>query len=332
MNIRMAGIDYSLADIDIREVFSFTTSKKAAIYEALAGYEDIFGAVIVSTCNRTELYLSCADGNSIDPFALLCKIANEDYGQYVSYRRQRSGDAVFTYLCQLACGAQSQIWGEDQIITQVKDSITLAREYQATDSLLEVMFRTAITAAKRIKTEVRFSKEGESVATKALALIEQYPRPVHDVLVIGNGEVGRLMAKTLVAAGYNPTMTMRTYRHGAADIPDGVKIIDYSSRYEYLTEYDCVISGTLSPHFTLEKNELVKLAKCPGLLIDLAVPRDIEPTVADIEGITLYDMDAIGRQAMTEKHEQQLRQISVIIEKYRGDFEKWQINREQMAI
>ncbi|MFQ9800383.1 MAG: hypothetical protein ACLR23_17300 [Clostridia bacterium] len=143
MNIRMAGIDYSMAGIDIREQFSLTKSAQREVYRSLKQDRRIFGAVLVSTCNRTELYLSCEAGYEPNPFEILCHIVGQNYEDYTLLHKMRCGDDVFWHLSQMACGAKSQIWGEDQIITQVKNSLLFARENQGTDAYLEVLFRMA---------------------------------------------------------------------------------------------------------------------------------------------------------------------------------------------
>jgi len=332
LNIIMAGIDYTMAGIDIREKFSFTKSCQQTIYECIKKNKAVLGAVIVSTCNRTEIYLSCVPGYSENPFALLCQYAGINFKDYALLHRVRAGEEVFRHLCQLACGAKSQIWGEDQIISQVKDSLAFARENQATDSYLEVLFRTAITAAKRIKTEIKFSQADNSVALKTLTVLNRQPIRPHKVLVIGNGEVGRLVAHTLVANGYAVTMTLRQYKHGQVQVPAGVAVIDYADRYRHMADFDAVVSATLSPHFTIEKDKLAGLPQVPRVMIDLAVPRDIDVSIQELANVALYDIDTIGRDTITENHTKQMAEINKIIDKYLNDFLKWKKYKELASL
>ncbi|MEG0692084.1 MAG: glutamyl-tRNA reductase [Oscillospiraceae bacterium] len=335
MNIQMAGIDYSLAGIDIREKFSFTTSCQSEIYEQIKLDENILGSVIVSTCNRTEIYLSCVEGYEINPFELVCSIINVNFSSYESLHRTREGDSLYWHLCRLACGAKSQIWGEDQIISQVKNSLVLARENNATDNILEVLFRSAITCAKKIKTKVKFSKSESTVALKTLSILKKQGQLGKKVLVIGNGEVGKLVAKTLLENGFEVTMTLRQYKYSDVELPTGAKAFDYALRYEKLNEFDILVSATLSPHYTVEKARLLKLTHYPKLMIDLAVPRDIDVAITSIKDITLYDIDTIGKDTINEDHIKQLLEIDEIIEKYHFDFIKWgsyAINKELVTI
>lgn len=331
MNIAMAGIDYSLAGIDIRQQFSFTKARQQQVLEDLRQQPGVCGAVLLATCNRTELYLSCDEGLAPDPFALLCQASGIDFAACRGLYKVRRGSACFHHLCRLSCGALSQIWGEDQIITQVKNAIAFAREHQCADSVLEVLFRSAVTAAKRIKTEIRFTKSENSVATKTLEALQRRQPAPRSVLVIGNGEVGRLVAETLVAHGFAVSMTLRQYKYSQVQVPAGVEAFDYAQRYARMPAFDAVVSATLSPHCTVEGPHFAALPRRPGLLIDLAVPRDIDPACAALPGVALLDIDTLSGDAIREDHALTLKQIDGIAEKYHQDFLKWERFRRTAA-
>jgi len=326
----MAGIDYTLAPIDIREKFSFTKSTLQAVYNDLLKNENIFGAVIVSTCNRTELYLSCEEGLYINPFELLCDAANFDYEEYSNMHVLRTGVDVIRHLCELACGVKSQIWGEDQIITQVRNAIELAREMNASDSTLEVMFRIAVTSAKKVKTTLKLSSTERSIAYSALKIIKSKEN-ISKALVIGNGEIGRLMASILIENGYDTTITLRRYRHGDNIIPLGAKTIEYVARYEKLKDCDVVISATLSPHYTLEIDKIDRI-KYPRLFIDLAVPRDIDPKIKSLDNVELYDLDSIYAGEVDKNRTEQMIQVKKIIDKYIFDYYRWYEYRKRLVL
>lgn len=325
MNLIMAGMDHSMAGIDFREKFSFTKQTQAEILTVLRGMEGIRGAVLISTCNRTELYLSIAPHMDCDPFQKLCRAAALELIPVRHHYTIRRGPEVFRHLSRLACGLESQILGEDQILTQVKDALVQARDSGATDSDLEVAFRMAITAAKKIKTVVKFSKAENSVALKTLAILNHEllsPERRH-VLVIGNGEVGRLVAKTLVERGFLVSMTLRQYKYRSNEVPEGVRALDYAERYQALRAFDAVVSATSSPHYTLTYEALKALEALPSLMIDLAVPRDIELEIGCRLPVKLFDIDTIARGAVAESNQNQFRQSEAIIRKYYGDLLKW---------
>lgn len=330
----MAGIDHSLAGVDIRQRFSFPKSRQLQLLEALKGSPHVLGAALLATCNRTEVYLSCQEGFFPDPFALLCQAADIDFASCQGLYHVCRGDECFRRLCLLSCGALSQIWGEDQILSQVKTAALTAREQRTADGVLEVLFRTAVTAAKRIKTEVRFVRSGNSAATETLkALKRQAPLP-QNVLVVGNGEMGRLTAETLLAQGFSVSMTLRQYKRGQIQIPAGAQAFDYALRYQYMPQFDAVVSATSSPHYTIEAGPFLQLEKKPSLLIDLASPRDIDPACALPGQVALLDIDTLSQSAgddMRQAREQALAQAEPIVEKYRQDFLKWERFRRQAA-
>lgn len=330
MNIVMAGIDYSLAEIDLREKFSLTNESLEDVYRCLKGDPSVLGAVIISTCNRSEIYLSLKEQDKRDPFEILCWVLNlpEEYCGKAHHLRR--GMDVFRHLALLGCGAKSQIWGEDQIISQVKNSISISRNFHAADSYLEVLFRTAITAAKKIKSNIIFSHSERSVADQALDILEnESPRP-NRVMVIGNGEIGRLCALKFKEANFETWMTLRSYKHGRMEPVEGVTTIDYNERYDRMPLFDAVISATLSPHFTLEYSLFYKILKKPKLMIDLAVPRDIDPRIGTLEGIKLFDIDTMAKDKILENHAKLMEQMESYLQKYQEDFQKWYEYKESI--
>jgi len=330
----MAGIDHSMAGIDLREKFSFTKPKQEAICETLKAMEGIRGAVLLSTCNRTELYLSLDPHKECDPFQKLCKAAGLDVIPARHHYRIRKGREVFWHLCRLACGLESKILGEDQIITQVKEAAALARGCRTADSYLEVVFRTAITAAKKIKTVVKFSKAENSAALKTLAILKQEltnERPGR-VLVIGNGELGKLVAATLVQNGFEVAMTLRRYKYRDNEVPEGVDAFDYGERYLRISDFDAVVSATSSPHHTLAYEALKDQLVLPAVMIDLAVPRDIDLEIGSHRPVKLYDIDTIAEGAIEQSNQVQFQQAEDIIHKYHGDLLKWHHYKERVSV
>jgi len=294
MAIRMVGIDHNSAGIDIRGAFSFTKKLAQQTYDGLRQTAGLRGCVILSTCNRMEFWLSVDEGAAFSPLELLCERLGLNAAQYASYFTARQDKDAVEHLFRLAAGMESRIIGEDQIITQVGEALELARICYAADHVLEVLFRLAVTAAKRVKTEAAFSAADQSVIHIALQTLEQQGLSFcgKRCLVIGNGMMGRLSAQTLLDRGAEVTVTVRQYRSGIVDIPFGCKRINYTDRYSLLPDCDLVVSATSSLHFTLRAEDLAALqVSHPILLIDLAVPRDIDPAAGALPWATLYDID-----------------------------------------
>ena len=332
MNIIGAGIDYSTADIDIREKFSFTVAQKEVLYGKLKEIPQILGAVILSTCNRMELFFSCTDDMEQNPCEVICNIMGLSVGEYAPRFNQYKGDELIDHLCLLACGAKSQIFGEDQIITQVKEAVAFGRAQEATDSVLEVLFRAGITCGKKVRTNVKLTQKEVSVSHKVLEKIQENHLPIHNVMVIGNGEMGRHIAGVLVKNGFAVSMTIRQYKHRKVEVPEGVTPIDYDDKYNQMPCFDAVVSATLSPHFTIKKQGIALLENHPKYFFDLAVPRDIEKIVGELAGVQVFDIDDLASGEVYHDHTEQLAEIGQYIQKYKSDFYKWDAFRQEVSI
>lgn len=331
MNIVMSYIDYNMAGLSEREVFSCTKTQTQEIYDKLKAKPEILGCVLIATCNRTELYLSLKEGVRLNPFRQLCEAVSINYTDYAFMNKTLAGNDAVIHLCKVAAGAESQIWGDGQIARQVDDAIKGAQKAKASDAILNVLFRIGVTAGKRIKTVVDFKVNDNSTASRAVAIIKKHSE-IQDVLVIGNGMIGRLVAGLLVRNGIHATMTLRQYRHGENIVPKGVDTVNYGDRYGVIEKSDAVISATLSPHYTVFYEEIKDLSRVPGIFIDLAVPRDIDPEVEKIDHVTYYDIDHISQGERDARQEEQLKEIEKIIRKYITDFYKWYDYREKLKL
>ena len=207
----------------------------------------------------------------------------------------------------------------------------MAREHFTTDSVLEVLFRMAITAGKKIKTEVAFSRGNLSVIHQAIACLREkgYEVKGKTCMVIGNGEMGKITAQTLRENGADVTVTVRQYRSGVVNIPMGCKRINYGERMEYLPKCDLVVSATASPNYTLRRElfEGIELGH-PVILIDLAVPRDVEPALAQLSQVTLYDMDSFKMEAACEEQQESMQKAGAIVHEMMEEFYQWLDGRD----
>jgi len=298
LKLMMTGLDYKRSSLSVREKFAVT---KAAAARLLAGFKNmgVGGGVIISTCNRTEFYASIPDDGSLSMSEVLCAILDRNFFEYKSCFTERDGDRVMEHLCRVASGLDSLIIGDDQIITQVREALEFSREQKCTDSHIETMFNLSICAAKVIKTKVLANSLGtSSVPEKTVGKIKTMCNLTGRIaLVIGNGRIGRLVAELLIREDMNVTLTLRSHKRGAVQIPDRADVINYDERYGMVEKSDIVISATASPHLTLLYNEVSALKKKPDIIIDLAVPRDVEPSIKNISGVTLLTIDDISGDA-----------------------------------
>ena len=280
MKIKMTGIDFNKASIEYREKFALTSSGQAAMLKSISNSGEASGCVIINTCNRMELWVSFDGDSDKDPYELLCARLKVDAEMYRSYFTSREDAEAVTHLFELASGLKSKVFGEEQILSQVKEAVCIARECRSAGPVLEAVFRYAVTAAKKVKTQVRLTAVDSSVAQTAVRTLKAQLGDLTGLscLVIGNGEMGRLAAKHLLAEGCEVTMTLRQYKSGDAVIPRGCTVIDYEERYSHLMSAKVIISATRSPHYTLHTENVRELTgDSEKLMFDLALPRDIEP-------------------------------------------------------
>lgn len=339
--IAVLGTDHQHAPLEVRSAFSFTKKDMRIFLNKLVkakedhcgsagrgGTEDrhehrenenpyaIDGAVILSTCNRMELWVSChekalsekeagaglANGENEDLrkflLASLCDFAGlrpSGYGKYFFYYEEN--EAV-DHLFRLTCGLESAILAEDQILTQVGNARAFAHDCRAADGVLEILFQMAVTTAKKVKTNVAFTRANASAVDAAIARLraQGFEFRGSRCMVIGNGAYGKLAANTLVRTGAEVVVTVRQYHSGRLNVPVGCTGIPYEERLSYLPNCDVVISATASPHYTLTYEELGPLdgkmeRTKPIVLIDLAVPPDIDPRISDLPSFTLTNID-----------------------------------------
>lgn len=326
MSVSMIGIDFNRASVDIRARFSFTKRKAVEAMERLKAEQDILGCIILSTCNRMEIWVSAQEEWEGSLYAFLCREKELPQEAYREYFTERRGEEAVRHLFYLASGLKSQILAEDQIITQVKDALTLARDAYCTDNVLEVLFRMAVTAAKRVKTQVVFSRANTSVIHQAMARLENqgFHFQGRTCMVIGNGEMGKVTALALKEAGAAVTVTVRQYRSGVVNIPKGCERINYGERMQFLPKCDVVVSATASPNYTITKEEFEN-AKVPAhmILIDLAVPRDIDPEIGKMQDVTLYDIDSFRISAASPGLQASMNLAGEILEEQMREFYDW---------
>ncbi len=331
MSILMSGIDHSRASLDIRSRFSFTASRTEQFYEQILAQPDVDGCILLSTCNRTEVWLSISGDREFDIVTFICLFAGVSEPENRRYFTIRRDTDAIDHLFRLSAGLESRILGEDQILTQIRQALAEARGRHGSDSILEVLFRQAVTAGKRTRTEAVLSYADQSVIHTALRRLSEQGFSVKGktCMVIGNGMMGNLAAQTLRDQGARVCITVRKYHHKTVSIPEGCQTLDYTGRYTKVPECDMIVSATTSPHHTLEYQALEKLPlQKPLLLLDLAVPRDIEASVAELPGIVLYDIDAFQIDLESDSLKENLQIVERIVQEEESAFLDWYEGRD----
>jgi glutamyl-tRNA reductase len=300
------GVSHKTAPLAVRERLALPEGRAVSVLRDLVGHRDIHEAVAISTCNRTEVYLVASDPVEAESatLSILSRQAGirptELFGAIYSLR---DAEAV-RHLFQVAAGLDSMIVGEAEVQGQVKRAYELALVEGVTGPVSNRLFRDALGAGKRVRTETAISRAHVSVSSVAVELARAAlgELDTRKVLVIGAGENGELTARALHERGVHTVFVANRHYDRAIGLAQrfsgtAVRFEDLPRR---LLEADIVVSSTSSPHQIVGRDELALVEEERGgrplLLIDIAVPRDIEPSVREIPGVTLYDMDDLQRE------------------------------------
>lgn len=319
MSLMMSGLDCHRASLSLRQQLAFSKEEVKEISRVLKSQPGVEGCVLLSTCNRTEIYIS---GESETPWRLLCRAAGVSEDVMEPYFTTRTGSDGAKHLMEVACGLHSQILGEDQIITQVRTAMEIAQDAGTADPVLSALFRLAVTAGKRARTQVHVTRGVPSMGTRCRDVLAQELGTLADkkILVIGNGQMGRLAAEVLQRAGARVQVTLRTYRHGETVVPAGCTTVSYEDRLAAMEGIDALVSATASPHYTLTAQQLRTVKEPPKVAVDLAVPRDIDPECSAL--IRCFDTDSLGQEGPGSPEE--MAAMEAIAEEELEKFFRWQ--------
>ncbi|WP_302680286.1 glutamyl-tRNA reductase [uncultured Ruminococcus sp.] len=325
MRLFMAGLDVHSAEIAVREALAFSTKQAKAFLTALVQESGVSGAVLLATCNRTELYITAE--SDISPAELLRAAKSETAVPELLLLEEM---AAAQHLMEVACGLHSQILHEEQIVTQIGGALEMARSCHTTDAVLDTLFRTAVSAGKEALTQVAVSAVPLSVSYRAVQRLEQVLGDLREkrCLVIGNGNMGRLAASLLVQKGCQTMVTLRSYHRGETVVPFGTVPVSYEQRFSRMEQADIVISATRSPHYTIWKHQLEQVQHRPAILVDLAMPRDIEASCGTLDGVTLWNLDDL--QSDTAPDQQAITALHQIAKQYADTFRMWRNYRDSV--
>ncbi len=295
------SLNYKNADVDLRKRLAFSQAVCNKIISALIKSKYISECVMLCTCNRTEVYY-CGERSSekyvVAALAEGSGIIEELLSKNLLFFH---GDNAILHLFKVACGIDSMVIGEDEILGQTKRAYMQSKENNFVSYELNMIFQSAFACAKKIKTKTALSKTSVSVATLAANEAARLGENV-SVLVIGaSGKTGATVLKNLVShKNVSVKATLRQHNSHLKLIDDmGIETVDYKNRYEYIQSADCVISATSSPHYTVTLYDLKKhiSGDKKRLFIDLAVPPDIDASITDINGVRLINIDYFERLA-----------------------------------
>lgn len=302
MSLIVFGINHKTSALKVREKFSFTKKELEESLKKLRYSSLVPGAVILSTCNRTEIYIHLPTKDTdLKPWAinsLVFDIFHASESDRERYFYIFEGTDALRHLFRVASGLDSQVLGETQILGQVKSAWALAYDKEVTSGVLDRIFKKAEEIGGIVRSETGISQGNISIGSVAIDMLEEKFSNLRErsVLMIGAGKIGALVTKYLKDKNMRGIFVAnRTYSR-AQELANscGGRAVDFRGLEEELRGVDIVISSTASPHIVLKK-ELVARIMCtrtkPLFIMDLALPRDVDPHVKEINGVSLCDLD-----------------------------------------
>ncbi len=329
------GVSHKTAPLELRERVALTEGRATGVLNELVEAAEVQEAAAISTCNRTELYLAAPDPVGAESRALgvLAREAGTPPTELVGHLYSLRGADAVLHLFQVTAGLDSMILGEAEVQGQVKRAYELALVEGATGPILNRLFRGALAAGKRARSETGITERGVSVPSVAVELAQRALGDLSSrlVLVVGAGETAELTARALAARGVEPAFIANRRYDRAIGLAQrfGGRAVRFEELPDQMEKADIVVASTSSPHHVIEREALAEVMRArdgrPLILIDLAVPRDIHPGCRDLEGVVLYDMDDL--QALVERNasgrEAEARRADSILRAELTLFERW---------
>ncbi|WP_127959333.1 glutamyl-tRNA reductase [Serratia microhaemolytica] len=329
------GINHKTAPVSLRERVTFSPESVPSALASLLHQPAVQGAVILSTCNRTELYLSVSEQPQLHEQLTrwLCH-HHQLHAEEVSHTLYwHTGEHAVSHLMRVASGLDSLVLGEPQILGQVKKAFASSQQALALNSELERLFQKAFSVAKRVRSETEIGASAVSVAFAACSLARQIFESLTqlNVLLVGAGETITLIARHLNQAQVQQMVIANRTRKRAQDLADevGAQVISLPEIDARLAEADLIITSTASPLPIIGKGMVERALKArrnrPMLLVDIAVPRDIEPEVGNLADAYLYsvdDLQAIIQGNLAQRQAAAIEAESIVLQESAG-FMSW---------
>ncbi|EEP59920.1 glutamyl-tRNA reductase [Sulfurihydrogenibium yellowstonense] len=335
MVIFSTGFNYKTAPVEIREKLAITENNYGSILEKLNSIEDVYEICVISTCNRVELY-----GVSNDNVEKVKEEILRILSQYSTVPVSTLKDYLFFYtnkeairhIFRVSSSLDSMVIGEPQIVCQFKDSFTKAKEYKAVRHILTRLFDKALNVSKKIRTSTGISRRAVSISYAAVLLAKKIFGDLKDknVLIIGAGEMAELAAKHLHSLNVKHIFVSNRTFEKAVELADKFSgsAIRFEKIQEFLPEADIIIVSTGAKEPILKKEDVkraIKSRKDPLFIIDISVPRNVEESVNELEGVYLYNIDDLKQvvNSNLEERKMEAQRAEFIIDEEVEKFVKW---------
>nr|MBG3151778.1 glutamyl-tRNA reductase [Proteus mirabilis] len=335
MTLLALGINHKTAPVALREKVSFSPDTMGDALNNLLQQPAVRGGVVLSTCNRTELYLSMEDKENSHEQLIrwLCQYHQIEPNELKSSVYWHQDNQAVSHLMRVASGLDSLVLGEPQILGQVKKAFADSQSYHSLSSELERLFQKSFSVAKRVRTETQIGANAVSVAFAACTLARQIFESLSSltILLVGAGETIELVARHLREHQVKKIIIANRTKERAQRLANEVdaEVITLSEIDECLSQADIVISSTASPLPIIGKGmverALKKRRNQPMLLVDIAVPRDIEQDVEKLNNVYLYSVDDLEAIIQHNREQRQAAAIQAehIVQQESGQFMDW---------
>ena len=336
MSVIVVGINHRTAPVQMRERVAVPASRMTKAVHDLAGREHLAEVVLLSTCNRTEVYARCTKFHAAvsDVLDFLAEQASATPDDFAEHFYTYYDDGAVAHLFGVAAGLDSMIVGEGEILGQVKDAWRLAERESASGQALARVFRHAVEVGKRARTETAIGRRALSVSSAAVALAEQtmFSLRGRSVLILGAGEVAEGMARALRSAGVGEIVVANRTHARAVQLASQVdgRAAALGELHEVLGTIDVLLTATDSTEVHVERGDIEAVMArrdgAPLLVVDVAVPRDVDPGADDVPGVTLLDMDDLMAFTESSLHERR-REVSKVQSIIIDELERFQLER-----
>ncbi|UCE78671.1 MAG: glutamyl-tRNA reductase [Nitrospiraceae bacterium] len=335
MNTLVIGLNHKTADIDIREKLAFDGPKLGEGLLTIRDLPEVKESVIISTCNRVEIYLNA--GNTEKAIASI----KEFIARFHGIRKESLNDALYIHhdieavrhIYRVASSLDSMVVGEPQILGQLKEAFEFSLKHKTTGILLNRLFKKAISVAKRIRTETRIAENAVSISFAAVELAKKIftELPGKTFMLLGAGEMAELAAKHIMNNGVTDILIAnRTYQTGCDLAKEfSGRAVPFENYPNELKTSDIIICSTGATDYVLTKSQMHKVMKerknKPVFIIDISVPRNVDPEINTLDNVYLYDIDDLQGVVDSNIHERQkeAKKAEEIIEEEIETFARW---------
>ncbi len=322
MKIQVVGINHKTAPIEVREKFYLRDLEQELLLSELKSYPSIIEAIVVSTCNRTEIYVNTISNFTPDSLiGLLAQIKHLDITSPLKKHFYSLTDQVAVdHFFRVATGLDSLVLGEKQILGQIKAAVNLSRKKGMLSSLFNILSNLVIQCGKKAQNETSIGAGGSSVSWAAVTMAENMIETLSNksVLIIGAGKMSTLTGRQLKSKNVKDLYIMNRTTAHAAELAEqiGGKIVPFSEIEQILKKVDVCICSVNAPHIIVERNLVTKVMAQRRnkklLLLDISMPRNIDPNVAKIENVLLFSIDDLDK--VVEDNMEKRKDSSILVE------------------